>query len=407
MRTCLPPAASACRRARAHAPVLLILAGLPFVVACERDGSPGGVEPVPAHAPAWSEPGSGSFHGRYAGREGTQECLGCHGADLSGQGATPGCQACHAWPPGGGPGAGADPAHPADWVSPDVHGTAVIAGGGAACAGCHGADFRGGTTDVSCFRCHDGPGGHARGWAEATAHGLAARGPAASGCATCHGADYRGGWSAVSCYTCHPGPTGRHADDYAEPGQHGAEVVAAAGVAGCVACHGQDYEGGRSGVSCYQCHDGIGGHPVNWESASRHGDAVEDGGGAACAVCHGADYRGGWAATSCYECHDGPGGHPVGWAHYSRHGREASLYTPVGCSPCHGDDYRGGWSTVSCYRCHVGPYAIHPFGWADPDAHGQEAERDDAASCRECHGADLRGGGSGVSCWQCHDGPNP
>jgi hypothetical protein len=404
--TCPRTAAGGARRAWAGPAALALLAGLLALPACDEGDSPVPTAAAPTHAEAWTEPGSGAFHGRYAAREGLRECRDCHGPDLLGQGTAPGCHSCHEMP-GGQPGGGGSAAHPADWVSPDAHGTAVIVGGGTACAACHGADFRGGTARVSCHRCHDGPGGHARGWVEPAAHGVAARGPAVIGCAACHGADFRGGWTAVSCYACHPGPTGRHGDGYAEPGQHGAEVVAASGVAACVACHGQDYEGGRSGVSCYLCHDGIGGHPVNWESASRHGDAVADGGGAACTECHGTDYQGGWAATSCYECHDGPGGHPPGWFHYTRHGRTASIGGPEACAPCHGGDYRGGWSAVSCYQCHVGPEAIHPLGWAEPAAHGSEAGRDDAASCRECHGEDLRGGAGAASCWQCHDGPDP
>ncbi|MBK7672701.1 MAG: hypothetical protein IPJ24_15150 [bacterium] len=110
----------------------------------------------------------------------------------------------------------------------DRHGSAVIVAGGGGCASCHGVDYRGGGSGVSCFRCHDGPGGHATGWADAVRHGAAAGGAAVAGCALCHGGDFRGGWSGVSCYTCHPGPTGRHAGDYADPGQHGAEVIAAA-----------------------------------------------------------------------------------------------------------------------------------------------------------------------------------
>ncbi|MBK7188754.1 MAG: hypothetical protein IPH86_08795 [bacterium] len=116
--------------------------------------------------------------------------------------------------------------HPAGWGAPDAHGSAVIADGGSACASCHGFDYRGGVAGVSCYACHDGPGGHPLGWEEQLAHGTAAQGAAVAGCAVCHGADFRGGWTSVSCYQCHGGPTGRHGDGYAEPGQHGADVRA-------------------------------------------------------------------------------------------------------------------------------------------------------------------------------------
>ena len=43
----------------------------------------------------------------------------------------------------------------------------------------------------------------------------------------------------------------------------------------CVACHGADYLGGWSAVSCYQCHDGPNGnHPEGNRSASRVGSTV-------------------------------------------------------------------------------------------------------------------------------------
>ena len=73
-----------------------------------------------------------------------------------------------------------------------------------------------------------------------------------------------------------------------------------------------------------------------------------------CRDCHGTDYRGGWSSVSCYTCHDGPGGHPVGYRSSNQHGRDAEFSTHV-CSVCHGSDFRGDWTGVSCYQCHDGP----------------------------------------------------
>jgi hypothetical protein len=58
-------------------------------------------------------------------------------------------------------------------------------------------------------------------------------------------------------------------------------------------------------VSCYQCHDGPGGHPTGYRSSNLHGPDAQSG-LHQCSVCHGADFRGDWTEVSCYQCHDGP-----------------------------------------------------------------------------------------------------
>ncbi|MBK7769435.1 MAG: hypothetical protein IPI48_02580 [bacterium] len=178
---------------------------------------------------AWTDPASGAFHGRFVMREGADDCRTCHADDLQGAGDAPACSSPPGWGAAGSHGLTGWPPvgchedlasnHPAGWGAPDAHGSAVIADGGSACASCHGFDYRGGVAGVSCYACHDGPGGHPLGWEEQVAHGTAAQGAAVAGCAVCHGADFRGGWTSVSCYQCHGGPTGRHGDGYAEPGQ--------------------------------------------------------------------------------------------------------------------------------------------------------------------------------------------
>lgn len=83
------------------------------------------------------------------------------------------------------------------------------------CLTCHGADFQGGTSKVSCIECHQSRQAtlHGRGWtdtASANFHGNAIRTANwdMSVCKTCHGSRYEGGLTGVSCLTCHTNPTG-------------------------------------------------------------------------------------------------------------------------------------------------------------------------------------------------------
>lgn len=69
-------------------------------------------------------------------------------------------------------------------------------------------------------------------------------------------------------------------------------------LARCSVCHTD----GRTGDNPHESYS----HPDGW--GHDHGDYVEDHGYASCAECHGSDYRGGWSGVSCYQCHDGPSG---------------------------------------------------------------------------------------------------
>ena len=87
--------------------------------------------------------------------------------------------------------------------------------------------------------------------------------------------------------------------------------IVVTGTSGCKDCHGgiekNDYYGGTSGVSCYQCHSGgPSGHPAFniWigepTNPNFHGKANTN----SCKLCHGDDLRGGIADVSCYTCHE-------------------------------------------------------------------------------------------------------
>lgn len=83
------------------------------------------------------------------------------------------------------------------------------------------------------------------------------------------------------------------------PSGHLAEAKAR--ILNCTECHGNDFEGGISKVSCTQCHPLTNGntfaiHPVQWGNFAYalHADFVKANGNTTCAVaaCHGSDLLG-------------------------------------------------------------------------------------------------------------------
>jgi predicted CxxxxCH...CXXCH cytochrome family protein len=190
------------------------------------------------------------------------------------------------------------------------------------CTECHGSDFNGGSSQVSCNGCHkNNHSGGVASPAAANFHGtvIASRNGSTQLCSTCHGKDYNGGMSGVSCNACHAKTHPGGVALKTAPNFHGLVIAAAGGnTASCTKCHGTDYNGGISNVSCNACHkhaDGI----IDPSSANFHGKLV----GAAnwtmtqCMKCHGSDYKGGISAKSCLNCHNQPKG-------------------PEDCSTCHG-----------------------------------------------------------------------
>ncbi len=154
-------------------------------------------------------------------------------------------------------------------------------------------------------------------------------------------------------------------------------------------------------------------HGSDWNKISSsdfHGNRVVLFGPDGCEACHGGDWRGRGEAPSCYECHEGPGGHPSRWMDESStrfHGKAVEQSGPSPCAACHGDDFRGGWSGVSCDTCHGSGPSGHPDGWVDvnsPAFHGIEVEGGGIDDCTRCHGSTLAGGTSGVGCGDCHPG---
>ncbi len=121
-------------------------------------------------------------------------------------------------------------------------------------------------------------------------------------CGTCHGSTAdpatAGGTSKVSCFTCHAQGID-HPAGWADPAQHGragaqmapsADPKVMAGFAHCAKCHGDDYAGGLSGISCRGCHQVNAPHPkAPWlgnTAALPNHDKTDIGNAAACYACH-------------------------------------------------------------------------------------------------------------------------
>jgi hypothetical protein len=112
-------------------------------------------------------------------------------------------------------------AHPDVWTdasSEEFHGKAVVESGKESCASCHGTDFEGGTSKVSCkgSGCHTiYP--HKAGFSEMSSddfHGQYIKNALnwnLAPCQTCHGESYDQAINGVSCKTCHTATAGPEA----------------------------------------------------------------------------------------------------------------------------------------------------------------------------------------------------
>jgi len=402
-------------------------------------------------------------------------CVECHGTDLSGGNVKVGCfsqgfggLSCHF--------------HPAGYRSGDRHGADAKTFGASlglrSCQGCHGSQYLGGLlSKVSCsspsspadpaFACHGVGAPHAGNWATSTTRLHSNTDPNnAEACAQCHSGGRlltllpppppQAAGTAPGCFNntlCH---SGLHPAGWIDPAQHGTIAKSAPGsdkgFASCQVCHGTDFKGSASKVSCFSasrangaCHVRNGASvnaphsPLPWRGASpslTHTSTVDDAQGVnagVCAQCHlnGANLRTqiitsfASGTPGCFNstlCH-GAVGHPVGWADPAQHGTTAKANLTF-CQTCHADKPGGGPGsnprfnvvigrlTTGCEACHQANTAHPPvlqipavFGITSPDPLGSPWFRHRTSTnfdaCNRCHGANLEGG-VGPRCQDCH-----
>ncbi len=352
---------------------------------------------------AWLDPAADGFHGND-----DADCARCHGEDGRGGSARVGCYDCHFGPDGSRVPPGSDWSH-----GSLVHGD--LEADGAVCNACHRMTRDATAEPATCHDCH-GDSGHPAGWATPDQHGAAAKSGFAA-CQACHGEDYRGGSADISCYLCHDGPGLDHpADgwlDAAADGFHGADG------ADCAECHGEDLRGGGTSTGCYDCHFNPDGSRVpagsEWTHGTLpHGAFVPD--RAVCDRCHAISRGFDRGPDSCGDCHtEGPTVHEIGRTWLDRasdgfHGTEVDRDGTGGCRACHGDDLAGGVTGVGCDDCHFGPDGSRvPDGstW-EHGAWPHSALEAYEATCNDCHELDRGYGHGPDGCHNCHeDEPAP
>jgi predicted CxxxxCH...CXXCH cytochrome family protein len=257
----------------------------------------------------------------------------------------------------------------------DFHGEILRTGGWrfAACQGCHGDDFDGGTSGAACTTCHA---------------------PAPTACETCHGDGPTTGSHAAhraapelgrptGCEACHRVPErwdqpGHILDENGRPDPSPSEVVLGALAARDVSPPRRTappaFEPATGTCSDVYCHggtlgDGAAAHPApTWYGPS---------GQAACGGCHGApptDH----AQTTCNGCHPAPRpGDRVAAGHL-----DGVLDVGAGCTDCHGSAAGG----PAPPRSLDGATAPSALAVGAHQSHLRAAGRVSAPiACQECH----------------------
>ncbi len=310
-----------------------------------------------------------------------------------------------------------------------------------ACTQCHGADFAGGTSGVTCRTCHDGglsscTGCHGQppstGAHQAHASGaLSAKfdcaechvkpavytdaGHLKSGPATVHFGDLASSHMATPTYDaptktcsgvyCHGGGYTDSAATLRSPAWGGADQAV------CGTCHGLPPSGHQNtGDQCVNCHSGVVDAQRHIHDANKHVNGTTDFGiGEGCASCHGQPPETGShvahvdgvhllaAPVACADCHTVPAtvdapGHLTAEAQVTITGVRAtgSGQTQPAWNPqtqtctnvaCHGTEqpqWGGGQEFIACGACHGIPPA--------PAPHVPSMKLSD---CVQCHAATV------------------
>lgn len=266
--------------------------------------------------------------------------------------------------------------HPDGYAAPDKHGNAFNDFGLATCNECHGADLKGGTSGVSCDKCH----------AEVF----------------------------TSCTFCHGGVDNDTGAPPADLAGYSDTILDSIGAHTSHLEMGTDWHGP---VVCSDCHkvpssildDGHadGGHgDLTFGALATTGELEPDFEGGYCSsvYCHGATLAGGQAVDPLWSQVDGSLKTCT-----SCHGMPPPLPHPQSdkCDACHAEVINAD-GTFTAPEKHIdGEISAvegHPQGYLAPDKHGADFLSDGPGECTNCHGDDLEGGTSGLSCNKCHDG---
>jgi predicted CxxxxCH...CXXCH cytochrome family protein len=137
---------------------------------------------------------------------------------------------------------------------------------------------------------------------------------------------------------------------------HGQQAILSASQS-CAACHGENFTGGQSGISCYECHSGYPHPAISAGSPAVHANliAASEWNLSTCQNCHGVDFSGGRTHSSCRDCHVAPAG-------------------PAACNTCHGDPPLNDNGVLQGMPS--GSYGAHAMHVSEKDY-----------ACTECHAA--------------------
>ncbi|MFQ6604152.1 MAG: hypothetical protein ACE5D8_01220 [Fidelibacterota bacterium] len=246
--------------------------------------------------------------------------------------------------------------HPDTWADPEAtisHMKKLSVVGLESCRPCHGEHLQGGSAGVSCFTsdCHLEDGLHQEeGWVftvSGTSHPDAISQFGWEACGACHGATLQGGIAEVTCYQsgCHYLGAQSHTAGWTNPDSTYSHMASIGdfGIEKCQACHGSNYQGGITGISCYSCHEGgESGHPpvAIWVGTPVDSTAtIEEQ-----KQFHGTAYL---LDQRCTNCH----------AYYhAKAETDTEQENTVGiyCTSCHTRSGEQGKITVSCPVCHNG-----------------------------------------------------
>jgi hypothetical protein len=194
-----------------------------------------------------------------------------------------------------------------------------------------------------------------------------------------------------------PVEVGTHPTEWNNPGSmqfHGKSVILS-GPEECQSCHGESYQGGETGISCNDCHtdyphpDGFG----NSESPAYHGEhfkEIDNWNLTGCQFCHGSDYQGANSGVSCtqLECHysdKGPEACNTCHGEFTSPVTNIQKWAPpkgldeetnttdaeVGAHQAHLTYYSYLPGTLPCRECHIVPENYSDEGHLD-DSEGAE-----------------------------------